>query len=146
MIVLVQALTPTTLSSDRFLAHREGGDLRTWAEAHPTACLRRFSIRNLGDCAPAVVSDTRVEETSDTFEVVIAYAPNGRHGPNFLTEVDKAIESDQTQVHKTIGPPGYASLTATATVMHQDGFSREDGNGVTFSVIRYAVAWYRSLS
>jgi hypothetical protein len=146
MIALVEAITPSTHAGDKFIAHREVQPLRDWAEANPGGCLRRFSIRSTGQPRPAPVSTTLVEETSDTFEIVVAYPTDGRQGEDWLLDLDDAIESDQTSIHKTIGPPGYASLTATATVIHEDPFTREDGSPVTFGVIRYRVDWYRSVA
>ncbi len=146
MIALVEDITPATHAADKFHAHLEQADFRDWAQSNPGAALRRFSIRSLGQFEAALVSDTRVEETGDTFEIVVAYAPNGRHGTKFLTDLDDAIESDQVKIHAVIGPPGYASFTAPATVMHSESFAREDGTGVTFSVVRYSVRWYRAVS
>lgn len=57
MIAIVEALTPATHAGDRFHAHRELMPIREWAEANPGACLRRFSIRALGQPRSAVVSN-----------------------------------------------------------------------------------------
>jgi hypothetical protein len=145
MIALVEGLTPTTLASDRFLAHREGLDFRTASEANPPACLRRFSIRTTGTVSPPTVTNTDVEWVETDLECVIAYAPNGRHGAKFLTDLDDAIEHDLRQIEHTIGTNGYAfyaQATAGATVTTVDS-TREDGGPVTFAVLNLHAGFYR---
>lgn len=144
MIDLLEVVTPSIHAGTPFRAHRETQPFRVWAEQHAATCLRRFSIRYLGDFAPATVSNMVVEETSDTFEVVIAYPTSGRFGADIMTSLDDAVFSDQVQVHAAIGPPGYQSLEAQATVISEEGWTREEGDQVTFAVIRYRVDFYRA--
>jgi len=146
MLTAVEALTPTSHSGDPFRAWRERMPLMDWAPEHADQCLRRVSIRNEGSQEPAAITDTLTEETSDTFEIVVAYPTNHRFGEKALTSLDDVIEEDTTKIHATIGPPGYASLAAAATVLHQTPWSREERDGVTFAVITYRVDYYRSLT
>jgi len=146
MLAAVEAKTPTVESGTPFLAFREQVDFREWAAQHPDACLRRVSIRNLGSQEPAAVTNTLTEETSDTFEVIVAYPSNHRFGGKARTSLDDAIEADQIAIHATIGPPGYASLAAAATVLHQESWSRETAGSATLAVITYRVDYYRSLA
>jgi hypothetical protein len=144
MIALLEAATPTVHTGQPFRAYREHEDFREWAGKNPDACLRRFSIRYLGSMAPAAVSNILEEERSDTFEVVIAYPASSRHGGRRMTGLDDIIYGDQKKAHATIGPPGYQSLTATACVLHQDDWEREDADAVLFAVVRYDVHWYEA--
>jgi len=146
MLTAVEGITPAIESSTPFRRFREQapGDFRDWAEKHPGQCLRRVSIRSVGSQRSALVSSTLSEETSDTFEVVVAYQASNRFGS--AAELDDVIEADQKQIHRVIGPPGYASFSAPATVIHQDNWERENAPGVVFAVIRYRVDWFRGLT
>lgn len=145
MISMTEDITPSAYTSDKFRVYREQLPFREWAEAHPNECLRRFSIRYTGSFTPSAVSNIAVEETSDTFEIVVAYPSNStRFGPKAQTSLDDTIAADQLKIHATIGPPGYASLTATATVLHETNWEREVSGPVTFAVVRYRVDYYRA--
>lgn len=145
MIGMLEELDPNVHAGTKFVAYREQIPFREWAESHPNECLRRFSIRSTGAFRPTTVGNITHEETSDIFEIIVAYpTASGRYGSKAMTALDTTIESDQTQIHATIGPPGYASLTATATVIHEDNWERENAGAVTFAVIRYRVDFYRA--
>jgi hypothetical protein len=142
MLTLVEAITPAVHAQTRFERWREQVDFRTWAEQHPDACLRRVSIA-YGNRSPAAVANTLVEENAWPFEVTIAYPTSHRFGTDGRNDLRDTITSDLRQIYRTIGPPGYASLTASATVL-DDGDGFEIGDSVSFGVQRFNVQFYRS--
>lgn len=146
MIAVVEDIVPSTLSSDRFRPHREHGDFRDWAIAHPNGCLRRFSIRASGDVSPPLVTNTDVEWVETGFECVVAYAAGGRHGEKFLTAIDDVMESDLRLIEHRIGTNGYAHYgqnIARASVTTV-GTLREQGL-VAFGVLTLNAGFYRSM-
>lgn len=144
MITLVENVTPAIHAGTAFVRFREQFDFRTWAEGNPQACLRRFSIK-YSSREPAAVSTTLVEENSYTFEVAIAYPVSGRFGADGLDDLEDTITSDLRKIYAVIGPPGYASFTAPATVIDA-GDDRETSGPVMFGVMRFRVDFYRSLA
>jgi hypothetical protein len=148
MLTLVEAITPAVHAQTRFERFREQVDFRTWAEQHPDACLRRVSIRSTGDVTPPAVTNTDIEWVSTELECVVAYPTSGRFGANHLTELDDAISSDMQKIEHRIGTNGYAayaSQTAGATVTTIEA-SRDDGQAVTFGVLRLACGFYRVMT
>lgn len=144
MLALVTAITPAKHAGQKFLAHREQSDFRTHSEKNPGGCLRRFSIRNLNDRGAPAVTTGSVEEISETFEVVVAYPIDGRHGGKFLTGLDDVISSDINQIHHALH---VANSPAGATVLRlSDDREMDEQAGIAFAVIRYRVDYYWSLT
>lgn len=144
MIALVTAITPAKHAGQKFLAHREQADFRTQSAASPGNCLRRFSIRNLNDRGAPPVTNTSIEEVSETFEVVVAYPIDGRHGGKFLTGLDDVISSDINQIIHVLH---VANSPAGATVIRlSDERESSEAEGVVFAVIRFRVDYYWSLT
>lgn len=146
---LIADITPSVHAHQRFQQHREELPIRPWAEAHPEACLRRVSVRFGGSTEPPAVNDTRVQEVSDTMEIVVAYPVSWRHGGRQQLGLDDVIADDARLIEAAVGPPGYAavaSLVAPATVLWEQSNEREESGPVQFSVLRYRVDYFRSLS
>lgn len=149
MIALVQALTPTKLAANKFVVERAELDFRDWAEQHPGAAFRRFSIRDTGDSLPADVSNTDVERRVVTFEAVVAYPHNSRTGPVPALDRLDCMERDQHQLEDTIGMRGYGNFTSEnadcSWIKEGSTTSREDGAAVSFLVLRLAYSYHRSV-
>jgi hypothetical protein len=149
---LIRDITPAIHSRQSFRQHRHELPHRDWAEANPAACLRTYSARFLGSTEPPAVNDTLVQEVRDVLEITIAYPTDWRHGggPNGqLLGLDDVITDDARLIERYVGPPGYATLAgliAPATVMWEAANEREAAGPVTFSVLRYRVDYFRSLS
>jgi hypothetical protein len=146
MLSLVDALTPMT-DATRFRHFREEGDFRAWAQSQPTACLRRFSILDVGQYRPALVSNTDVELRRALFETVIAYPMSGRFGRNQLG-VEDVIEQDMHQVEHTIGMRGYGNFTAASgaeAAWVEGETAREVAGRVRLLVIVQTFEFYRSM-
>jgi hypothetical protein len=144
MLLLVKAITPATHAQQKFDLYREHSDFRANMLEHPASCLRKVSIRNLNDRGAPAVTTGSVEEVSETFEVVVAYPMDGRHGSKFVTSVDDVISSDINQIHHVLH---VANSPAGATVLRlTDDREIDEQAGVVFAVIRYRVDYYWSLT
>lgn len=144
MLTLIEAVTPAIHAQTAFRRHREQAEFRAWAEQNPGACLRRVSI-DYGDRQAAAVSTTLVEENSWTFTVTVAYPTSSRFGSDARYDLRDTITSDLRQIYRVIGPPGYASFTAPATVL-DGGEDIEIGETVSFGTLTFRVDFYRSLA
>ena len=148
MIALVRALVPTVESGTKFVPYREQLDFRSWAEAHPDACLRRFSIATRGQVSPPEVTNTDVERVWVEMEAVVAYPVNSRFGERALASLHDVIASDLQQMEHRIGTNGYALYAASnpaATVLTLDT-DRENGPVVMFGVLVLRVGFFRSMA
>jgi hypothetical protein len=146
MIALSKAVTPAIHATPRFLAIREeeGSDIRALAESNPSGCTRRYSVRSLQDRTAPTVTNSLVEEVSETFEVVVAYARDARFGTRANLAVVDVAASDQRQIHHVLH---VANSPAGATVLRL-GDEIEDISGapVVFAVNRYRVDYFWSLT
>lgn len=149
MISLVEDITPALHAATKIRAYREEQEFREWAMANPSACLRRFSIRFLGDTSQALVTDHTVERVEEGVEVVVAYPTNWRLASSGTQQLglDDAMASDAKKIDAAIGVASSdATLKSLATVFRNDGKSREDVGPVQFSVITYRIEYARSLA
>lgn len=143
----IEALTPATRASTKFLAARDERDFREWAKANKTACLRRFTLLNNFDYQPPEVDNHDVVYQRMTEEVVIAYPKAwGTYGPENRRDLHDVMDEDWRQVDRTIGPYGqnlgnwadgqsYCSMTGVQLVEDED---------VIFTVLTYEVGFYRA--
>lgn len=147
IVTVIEALVPTTQSNVRFRHHREEFDFRGWADGHPDACLRRFSVRDLGDAKPALVSNTDVELVRAIFEIVIAYPLSYRFGSGNLLGVEDVIDQDRHQVEHVAGMRGYANFTAAtgAEASWVDGETARETGATRRLVIAQTMEFYRSM-
>lgn len=95
--------------------HDQDGDFIAWAEAHPDAALRRFSVRlEVKDADPALL--TLVEEWREALLVVlVAYPKSNRFGVLNALSLDDAMRADQMLLEATIGVRGGSNLAGIAT-------------------------------
>lgn len=124
-----------------FTPHREEIDLRTWAQAHPQACFRRFAVEQVGDTSDPDVSSVALERVTETFEIVIAYPTSGRQRDRL--GLHRQIASDLRYVTYYAGTNGFSVAPIGATII-SDQWRREEGVGVVFGVIPLRVSYYRS--
>lgn len=149
MLGVVDGITPAVEALTKFIPWREDDDIRPWAEKNKAACARRVSIRFLGSTEAPAVNDTLVQEVQDIAEIVICYPKGNRFGRSGALDLDDVIESDARLIEARIGPPGYATfagLVAPCAVLWEQANEIEQGAGVVFSVLRYRVDYFRSLS
>ena len=147
MSVLVTAITPTVHAGQKFLAHRHQEPLRDWAEANPTGCLRRFSVRSVGDTTQALVTSTQLERVEESIVVEVAYPLDWRHGGTQTLALDDAIQTDAVRIEAAIGVSSSDSaLKLLATIFRPGEVERETAGPVVILTIRYRVEYARSLA
>lgn len=149
-ITVIEALTPGTLSADRFRKYRnEGdGDFRAWTETNPAGCLRRVQVRTTGATETPPVSNFDFEEHQVTLTVTVAYPQTARFGADQSLDRDDVIDQDAFQIDKAIGMQGGANFTpaTNADACWIAGSPREieRGDGVDFLVLVFVYIYKRT--
>jgi hypothetical protein len=102
---LIEALTPTHLSGDKFRRYRNelGADFEGWADKNAAGALRRFQVRQIGGTPQPDVSNTDFDGTELTLRISIAYPQNHRAGPTNAMDRDDAIDRDLLAIDNAIG-------------------------------------------
>ncbi len=150
---VIKALTPTVMSSDTFLEYRNERDANfvAWAEANPTAALRRFQVIDTGDDFPAKGTNTTEEYRFIRWRVTIAYPQTHRYGDQAGLDRDDVRMADQHQVETAIGARGGANFTASNP--HADWTNDPEAttkvergpNGIDFLVIEQTMGFWRTM-
>lgn len=143
---IIAALVPTKSIRRRFEQHAGRRDFIDWAETNPGRCLRAFEVIDTGEASVPDVSDLNVALELGTSEVTIAYPHQwADYGRDNRRAMEAMIEADMRQVDDAIGLngianylPGQCKAIGAARVV--------EGDGVTFSVLRYEIEYYRSVS
>lgn len=110
---LIEGLTPTLLSSDKFRRFRneDGADFEEWAEKNPTATLRRFQVRQVGTDIPALVSDTTTERVTLELSLRVAYPQSHRYGDANAMDRDDVMNQDWKSINYKIGLYGRGNFS-----------------------------------
>jgi len=113
--VLIEALTPTTLSADKFRSSRNeaGADFQAWAEANPAAALRRFQARFDGSEEPPEVSNTDTDLRHATMVILVAYPHTARYGADQAMDRDDCIDQDWGLINGKVGIYSRAQYSST---------------------------------
>lgn len=143
IIARIEGLTPPTFGANLYIPHREDRlDLRAWAAANPSACLRRFAVETRGDTAEVEVTMVTQEQVRETFEIVIAYPDSNRFGSR--QGLHDAIASDLRHIDYYAGTTGFSvTPTSNATIISKQ-YSRERDGAVFFGVIPLEVVYWRA--
>lgn len=143
-------LLATSHPGSRFHEHREAQPIRTFAMDNPASCLRRFSVRWVGDVHGPHVTNTDVELVDRDLEIVVTYPTSWRHGNKLLVDLARVIAEDTQKINHTVGTNGYAALAATtpaATVRSLEGAEgHEDLGAAQAGIVRLNAMYYRSPS
>lgn len=129
-----------------FREHRydQDGDFIAWAESHPDAALRRFSLRlEVKDADPFVMSVT--EEWREAWmTLLIAYPRTNRFGALNALGLDDAIRADQRLLEATVGVRGNHNLAGLATVMPQptEAISWAAGESCDFLLVSQRLGYW----
>jgi lysophospholipase L1-like esterase len=151
LIAVIEALTPTSLSRDKFRAYRNEGDadFQSWAAQFPASGFRRFQIRDTGEDEHPEVSNEDCEERKVTFSITVAYPQTSRTGKGAALDRDDVIQQDRRSIDRAIGMIGRANLSAPYpdACWLKDGSSaptRIEGDGVDFLEFRYQYLFQQS--
>lgn len=136
---LIEALTPTSDSGTRFHQSRDeaAADFVTQSESAPTACLRRFQVRNPGSRGLPLVSNHDVSRHELELRIRVAYPNTHRYGGG--RDRDDVIDEDFRKFDLSFGVYGRASFSGTNDCTPL-GLIREDderGEKVTFLVMMF---------
>lgn len=112
MTTVIEGLTPTSHSSDRFRVHREEvEDFIELCEQQPAGVLRRVQIIETGDDEPPETSSGSEEERTVTIRVIVAYPKTGRYGSLQGRDRRKVLREDQRLIEQAVGMHGKANFT-----------------------------------
>ena len=146
---LIEGVTPTTLSADKLDRYRnEGGaDFRAWAETNPTACLRRFQVRDDGVDDGVETSDVQIDLRHVTIQIIVAYPQTGRYGEDQAMARDKTIDQDYNAINYLVGIYGRGNFSSTHDCTPLGAPKDiERGDGVDFLVMNARYSFYRSVT
>jgi hypothetical protein len=135
---LIEALTPASLSADKFRRYRNEGDadFDAWAEKNPAASLRRFQVREVGDDEPPLTSSTIEERVRVRFEIRMAYPQNHRYGAANGMDRDDVINADWLRLNFAIGIYGRSNFSGTNDCTPLGAVKvRESGGKVDYLVV-----------
>jgi hypothetical protein len=144
---LIEAITPTSLASDKFRRYRnEGGaDFEAWAEANPAAALRRFQVREVGDDESPDVSNSDLEAVEIRYEIRIAYPQTHRYGAANAMDRDDVINQDWLKINAAIGIYGRNNFSSSHDCTPLGAVkTREQGAKVDYLVVRARYRYHRS--
>lgn len=151
IIAVIAALDPTSLTSDRFRAHRnETGDFVTACETQPTGAFRRYQVIETGGDGPPETSSGVEEERSVTFRVTVAYPKTARYGADQALDRADVMREDQFKIEKAIGMHGKANFTPpypdATWLMDGSGADREESEACDYLVITQRMIYVLSLA
>lgn len=142
-LAAIEAINPGAHSRERFARHRAERDFRSWAEAAPKACFRRFAVEDLHQYDPIDASDMVQEPRFGRGEIVIAYPTDFRYGSDNVRDLNDLIRRDTVAI---INAAGYRAshLYTDAAVYQGEPPRTEQVEGVTFLVIEYRFFFWES--
>jgi hypothetical protein len=146
---LIEALTPTSLSSTKFRRYRNEGDgnFDDFAETNPAAAFRRFQIRDDGSEDPPEVSNTDIDLRHITLIVRIAYPHTGRYGADQALDRDDVMDQDWGLVNGKLGIYGRSNFSSSNDCTPL-GATREVMRGASVDVLEVTArySFYRTVT
>lgn len=115
IIALITALTPTSLTGDKFRVSRDESmaDFRAMCESNPPACLRRFQVDDDGTDELPLVSNMDASRLRVTFTIQVAYPNTHRYGTGAGRDRKDVIDEDWRRLNFAIGAYGRANFSGT---------------------------------
>lgn len=149
MATLITSIVPAVHAAQRFIESQHVGVFQDVYDQNSASCLRRFSVRSVGDTSQALVTDHTVERVESAMVVEVAYPTDFRHGGRQLVGLDNAIDLDATKIEAYVGVPSSdATLKGLATIFRDAPYERtlSPSGAATFLTITYRVEYARSLT
>ena len=144
---LMEALAVS--GAPKLIRYRNEGGARfdDWAEKNPTACLRRFQVREVGDDAPPETTSASEEYIRLHLEIRIAYPQNHRVGPANAMDRDDMMNADWSLINSAIGIYGRANFSgANDCTPFGATKTREQGAVVDAMVVSAVFGYFRAVS
>jgi hypothetical protein len=145
---LIEALTPTSLSSDKFRRYRnEGGaDFDAAMEKNPSAAFRRFQVRETGDDEIPETSSGTEERVRIRYTLRMAYPQTHRYGGANAMDRDDVINQDWKAINYTVGMYGRGNFSGTNDCTPLGAMkTRESGQGVDYLVVTLEFEYLRGI-
>lgn len=150
MRTTIAALTPSALSGDGFRAYEERFAFRDWCDKNPAAALRLFSVRDVGELEPPLVTDTARHWAWREFVLEVAYPLDARYGELEELSLDDVIEQDLRQLRAAVGTDGFQTIEGAgardAAVSNLPGEIRDRGVACFFAGLRFRVGFWEATS
>jgi hypothetical protein len=146
---IIEALTPTSLSADKFRRYRNesGADFDADMEANPAGAFRRFQIRQVNLDEPPLVSNVTEERVPLDLEIRIAYPQTHRYGADNAMDRDDVRNQDWKSINYKIGIYGRANFSSTHDCTPLGATMELDiGDAVDFMVIRARFEYLRAIA
>jgi hypothetical protein len=149
MTSAITALTPTSLSSDRYKLYREDQvTFATWAGQNPQACFRWFSVLDTGVRAPPSVMTGNNQRDLVRFQLQVGYPITNRYGQDAGRSLDDVMEEDQRQLEHAVGPFGSVTFGIDTTPLvlpdQTPSWDRVDVDGLVMLVGSLAFEFWRT--
>jgi hypothetical protein len=153
MIRTIKALTPATLSSDKYLAtETDMADFREYAEGHESAVLREYEIEKISDMHEGT-QNHQIELRFVQAELVMAYPHHfGSYQAKDLEGQwnERALralaDEDRNIIDKAIGLRGGCNYVAAQRSCVVGEIEFEELEGTTLVVLPLEVTYYHSSS
>jgi len=146
---LVESLTPTSLSADKFRRFRneDGADFEDWAETNPSAALRRFQVRQFGTDENPLVSDTTNERIKLRLACRLAYPQTHRYGAANAMDRDDVMNQDWKKINAAIGLYGRGNFSSTHDCTPLGAtMELQIGTAIDFMVIEATFEYLRQIA
>jgi hypothetical protein len=146
---LLEALTPASLTADKFRAYRneDGADFEEWAEKHIAGAFRRFQVREVGEDELPHTSSVLEERVRILIRIVIAYPQTHRYGPANGIDRDDVMNEDWRAINAAVGIYGAANFTGTYDCIPLGATkTRESSGKIDYLVIEFRAEYLRSVA
>lgn len=144
---LIEALSPSLLGSTKFRRYRNEGDadFDAFAEQNPSAALRRFQVREVGDDELPTVSNVTTERVRLKLEIRIAYPQTQRYGSAAGMDRDDVMNADWLKINYAVGLYGRGNFSSTNDCTPLGATkTREQGSNVDYLVVAAEYEYLRS--
>jgi hypothetical protein len=113
ILTVVESITPTSLSDVKFRRHRaeRDGNLTDWAEKNPTACLRRFIVRETSDDTVPETTTGIHERVRTRLRITVAYPQTHRYGAANALDRDDVMKKDWKSINYLVGLYGAGTFS-----------------------------------
>jgi hypothetical protein len=146
---LIESLTPTSLSADKFRRYRnEGGaEFDAWAEKNAAGAFRRFQVRETSDDELPETSSGIEERVRIRYTLRMAYPQTHRYGGANAMDRDDVMNKDWRAINEAVGIYGGGNFTSTYDAIPLGATkTREAGQAIDYLVVTLNFEYLRSIA